>query len=106
MSTGVGFMPRGAVAVSFPETTGTKFRVVFTGGYGSATLQLAEIDLSGAARLESFVEKQLGKMHPTPLPMWDTYLWPTQAEPERSRVDRSGGRRARSELARGAPTAR
>jgi hypothetical protein len=82
MSTGVGFMPRGAIAVSFPETIGNKFRVVFTGGYGSATLQLAEIGLSGAARLESFVEKQLGKMHPTPLPMWDTYLWPTQPEPE------------------------
>jgi hypothetical protein len=32
--------------------------------------------------LEAYVEKQLGKMHPTPLPMWDTYLWPTQAEPE------------------------
>ncbi len=43
---------------------------------------LAEIELSGAARLERFVEKQLGKMHPTPLPMWDTYLWPKTAEPE------------------------
>ena len=21
-------------------------------------------------------------MHPTPLPMWDTYLWPRAAEPE------------------------
>ena len=38
--------------------------------------------MSGAARLERFVEKQLGKMHPTPLPMWDTYLWPQQAEPD------------------------
>ncbi|MCL4177950.1 MAG: hypothetical protein KJ072_09425 [Verrucomicrobia bacterium] len=82
MSTGVGFLPRGAVAISFPEVTGWKFRVVFTGGYGSATLRLAEISLSGAARLEAFIEKQLGKMHPTPLPMWDTYLWPTQPEPE------------------------
>jgi len=27
MSTSVGFMPRGAVTISFPETTGTKFRV-------------------------------------------------------------------------------
>ncbi|MBP7937767.1 MAG: hypothetical protein KA354_24270, partial [Phycisphaerae bacterium] len=37
----------------------------------------------GADRLESYVEKQLGKMHPTPLPMWDTYLWNTQPEPGR-----------------------
>ena len=83
MGLGVGFMPRGPVTVSFPATTATKFRVVFTGVHGSdKPARLAEIALSGAARLESFVEKQLGKMHPTPLPMWDTYLWPTQPEPE------------------------
>jgi hypothetical protein len=46
MSPGVGFLPRGAVTVSFPETTGTRYRVVFTGGYGSGTLRLAEISLS------------------------------------------------------------
>ena len=32
--------------------------------------------------LAKYVEKQLGKMHPTPLPMWDDYLWPTQPEPD------------------------
>jgi hypothetical protein len=82
MVRGVGFMPRGPVAVSFPATTAKKFRVVFTSVYGSSKPSLAEIGLSGAARLESFVEKQLGKMHSTPLPMWDTYLWRTQPEPE------------------------
>jgi hypothetical protein len=80
MAPGVGFMPRGPVTVAFPATTAAKFRLVFTGGSGHP--QLAEINLTGAARLEAFVEKQLGKMNPTPLPMWDTYLWPTQAEPE------------------------
>jgi GH43 family beta-xylosidase len=83
MSPGVGFMPRGPVSVSFPATTAKKFRLAFTGIHTSVKrVSLAEIDLSGAARLESFVEKQLGKMHPTPLPRWDTYLWPTQAEPD------------------------
>ena len=83
MSPGVGFMPRGPVAVSFPATSAKKFRLVFTSvRTGAKRASLAEVDLSGAARLESFVEKQLGKMHPTPLPMWDTYLWPTQAEPD------------------------
>jgi len=81
MAIGVGFMPRGPVTVSFPAIKASKFRLVFTAVHGSGKLRLAEINLSGAARLESFVEKQLGKMHPTPLPMWDTYLWPTQAEP-------------------------
>jgi hypothetical protein len=87
MATGVGFMPRGPVTVSFPAITAKQFRLVFTGLFaGGKQAALAEITLSGAARLESFVEKQLGKMHPTPLPMWDTYLWATQSEPDDARL--------------------
>ncbi len=80
MAVNVGPMPQGPVAVSFPATTAARWRLVFSGV--SPQGALAEIRLSGAARLEHFVEKQLGKMHPTPLPLWDTYLWPAQAEPE------------------------
>ena len=79
MGIGAGPMPRGPVTVSFPAATAKRFRLLITGVTGKA--ELAEVDLSGAARLESFVEKQLGKMHPVPLPMWDTYLWRTQCEP-------------------------
>ena len=76
----VGPMPHGPVTVSFPPVTSSRFRISLTDLTGTGAL--AELDLSGAARLEAFVEKQLGKMHPTPLPMWDTYLWPTQPEPD------------------------
>lgn len=76
----VGPMPHGPVAVSFPAVTSQRFRLMLTNVRGPGGL--AEIELSGAARLERFVEKQLGKMHPTPLPMWDTYLWPPQDEPD------------------------
>jgi len=76
----VGPMPRGPVAVSFAPATARRFRLTFSSVRGKAAL--AEIDLSPAARVESFVEKQLGKMHPTPLPLWDTYLWPDQPEPD------------------------
>jgi hypothetical protein len=79
MALGVGPMPRGPVEVSFAPVAAQRFRLVFTSVTGHAAL--AELNLSPAARVESFVEKQLGKMHPTPLPLWDTYLWPTQAEP-------------------------
>jgi hypothetical protein len=80
---GTGFMPRGPVTVSFPATTGSQFRIVFSNPAGrAANPGLAEIDLSGAARLESYIEKQLAKMHPTPLPLASTYQWPTQPEPE------------------------
>jgi hypothetical protein len=86
MAPAVGFMPRGPVTISFPATTAKTFRLLFTQVQGSGKPRLAELNLSGAARLEGFVEKQLGKMHPTPLPMWDTYLWPTQAEPEAAKL--------------------
>ena len=79
-SINVGPIPHGPVAVSFPSQTAKRFRLVITDVRGKGGL--AEIELSGAARLERYVEKQLGKMHPTPLPMWDTYLWPKTAEPE------------------------
>jgi hypothetical protein len=91
--TDVGFIAQAPVAISFEPTTAKVFRLLltkvtpghhnFTPSQGAA---LAEIRLSGAARLESFVEKQLGKMHPTPLPLWDTYLWPTQTEPDSTRL--------------------
>ena len=75
----VGFVPYAPVSVSFPATTAGKFRLIFSGISGQGGL--AEIELSGAARVERFMEKQLAKMHPTPLPMWDAYLWPATADP-------------------------
>jgi hypothetical protein len=87
MNPGVGFMPRGPVVISFAPVTAKKFRLAFTGIFGRGKgAALAEINLSGAARVESFIEKQLAKMHSTPLPMWDTYLWPTQAEPDSAKL--------------------
>jgi hypothetical protein len=80
MAVAVGPIPRGPVTVSFPATTARRFRLVFANVTGKAAL--AELNLTAAARVESFIEKQLGKMHPTPLPMWDAYLWPAAAEPE------------------------
>lgn len=78
----VGPLPRGPVTVSFTPVTARQFRLVWTQVSGGAAL--AEIELSPAARVEAFIEKQLGKMHPTPLPQWDTYMWPAQVEPEES----------------------
>jgi hypothetical protein len=78
-----GFLPRGPVVMSFPPVTSRHFRVVFAAFFGPGQkADLAEINLSGAARVESFIEKQLAKMHPTPLPLWDAYRWPAQPEPD------------------------
>lgn len=77
-SIGVGPMPSGPVVVSFAPVSSDSFRLHLTVTRGPA--EIAEIILSPAARLEWFVEKQLGKMHPTPSPQWDSYLWETQPE--------------------------
>lgn len=45
-----------------------------------ATWDLTEISISEAAGLEFYAEKNLSKMHPTPMPKWDSYLWNSQTE--------------------------
>jgi len=83
MRVNVGPLPQGPVTVAFEPVTAREFRLVFHEvKTPAAETGLAEIRLSGAARLESFIEKQLGKMHPTPLPKWETYMWPAAAEPD------------------------
>ncbi|MGF7231588.1 glycosyl hydrolase, partial [Arachidicoccus sp.] len=75
----VGPMPYAPTAVSFPAVTTSKFRLLFSNIQGQAGL--SNVKLSAAPKLEDYVEKQLGKMYPTPHPMWDAYEWPSQAEP-------------------------
>jgi len=41
---------------------------------------LSEIILSGAPRIEQYIEKQLGKMCQTPFPLWKEYQWKQQQE--------------------------
>lgn len=90
-SESTGPMTRGPVSVSFPAETAAKFRLVFTNiqlpksDFGVTTL--AEIELSGAARMEQFVEQQLGKMCPIIQPPWDYYLWPTPAEADNPQLN-------------------
>ena len=92
-ATAVGFFKQAPLNISFPATTSKHFRLALTNvtpGHRnfvpSKGAALAEINLSGAVRLESFVEKQLGKMHPIPLVLWDAYLWPTPPEPDTDKL--------------------
>ena len=83
VSVSVGPMPFGEVAVSFVPATSNRFRLVMriAGEHADgATTEggIAEIALSTTPRLESYVEKQLGKMHPTPFPLWSEYQWTPQ----------------------------
>ncbi len=77
------------ILVDLPETTSKQFKIQFETpsrilkamenlGATATTFEIAEISISEAAGLEDYAEKNLGKMHPTPLPAWDSYLWKSQ----------------------------
>ncbi len=86
----VGFTPYAPVVVSFPATTATSFRLVFESEIPTnwifpginTNAGLADVTLSAAPRVENFAEKSLAKMHHTPLPYWEDYQWPQQANVE------------------------
>ena len=76
---GVGFAPHAPLFVAFSPTTARKFRVTVSttrsdkGGFAS-------VAVCAAPCVERAVEKSLGKMHETPLPMWSEYKWPVEME--------------------------
>ena len=74
----VGFDPYAPVVISLPATTAEEFRLNLT--YHNSGAGLAEVIISTLPRVERFSEKSLAKMHPTPLPYWDAYLWAEQPE--------------------------
>ena len=77
-SLNVGFKPYAPIAISLPETTATEFRLTLNNVQPGAGL--AEVHLSAIPRVERYSEKTLAKMHPTPLPYWDAYMWEEQPQ--------------------------
>lgn len=73
----VGPVPLAPVVVAFPATTARAFRLLL-----SAPEDIGEIQLSGAARIDNLAEKSLAKVFQDPLPPFDFYSWPQQAEPD------------------------
>lgn len=74
----VGFRPYAPVTISFPAATTEEFRLTLN--YHSQGAGLSEVKLSGVPYIERYSEKTLAKMHQTPLPYWDAYLWSEQPE--------------------------
>ncbi len=87
---GVGPVTHGPVAISIPDTKSKAFRLVCSNASSASwdateegvlpSAGFAEIRISEAPVLEKYVEKSLGKMHPTPFPAFDTYLWESQKD--------------------------
>jgi len=75
------------LAVSIPVTNSKEFKLEISEFTSlSSKFGISEIAISEAVVLEKYVEKHLGKMHPTPLPEWDTYSWEPQTEIENSEL--------------------
>ena len=86
---GVGPMDRGPGVASFPAVTSRHFAVRFrpnADGAATGLVDVAELRLGSDARLDEVIEKQLGRMHPTPRPLWDSYVWSAPAEPQDKRL--------------------
>jgi hypothetical protein len=77
LAVGVGPVPLAPVVATLPATTARFFQLRFP-----AACELGDIQLSPAARLESYAEKSLLKVFQDPLPPFDFYTWPAQLEPD------------------------
>lgn len=80
----VGFVPYAPLSMAFDPVNSNEFRIVLQNIEGEAGFK--EINLSPAAYLEHYMEKQLAKMYATPLPLWPEYQWETQKETENSKL--------------------
>ena len=77
MMLGVGPVQLAPVVITFPAVADRFFRLLCSSAHA-----LGDVQLSAAARVESFAEKSLIKMYQEPLPPFDFYTWPAAAEPE------------------------
>jgi hypothetical protein len=77
------------ILVSLPESKSKNFKVIISvlppvfqvelpPKNKLRSWRIAEITISEAAGLEEYAKKTLGKMHPTPYPSWDSYVWEPQ----------------------------
>jgi len=70
------FLPMGAHTFSFKETTARTFEFESKTAAGSG-----EATLTSEPLVAGVVQKQLGRMHPTPTPTWESYIFPATQEP-------------------------
>ena len=67
------FLPNGIETFSFPDVTADRFQLDPDPGI--------PVELTSSPTVAQVVEKQMGRMHPTPNPSWESYIFPDTAEP-------------------------
>ncbi len=67
------FLAAGAETFSFPDVSAQEFEL--EGNFNT------KVTLTSEPKVAQFIEKQMGRMHPTPSPTWESYIFPDSAEP-------------------------
>lgn len=70
------FLPNGIETFSFKEVTAQEFELA-----GSPK---GKVVLTSEPKVAQVIEKQMGRMHPTPSPTWESYIFPDTVEPDDS----------------------
>lgn len=71
----------GPVFIALNDISSDAFRLVCrNNGKWNPNAGLSEIIISEAPVLERYVEKTMGKMFPTPQPLWNSYTWENQEQ--------------------------
>lgn len=67
------FLAAGAETFSFPDVSAQEFEL--DGNFKPRVM------LTSEPKIAQFIEKQMGRMHPTPSPTWESYIIPDTVEP-------------------------
>jgi hypothetical protein len=70
------FLPDAVETFSFNEVTARHFELEPSTD--------SQVVLSSAPKVAQVIEKQMGRMHPTPSPTWESYIFPDTVEPDDS----------------------
>ncbi len=70
------FLPNGDEVFSFKEVMAQEFVLE------SCNLTPNAVELTSEPKVAQVIEKQMGRMHPTPSPTWDSYRFPDTVEPD------------------------
>jgi hypothetical protein len=68
------FLPNAIETFSFDEVTAAEFELVSDAG--------CKVVLTSEPKVAQVIEKQMGRVHPTPSPTWESYIFPDSVEPK------------------------
>jgi len=75
------FLPFGDETYSFEVVKAETFLLQISSASG-----IESVELSSQPKVAQVIEKQMGRMFPSPMPDWDSYIFPDSVEPDSSEV--------------------